>query len=214
MIRRSLLAFLVFSLVLITGCGMMMLAKEGEPVWLRSRVSRTFVEPSHRVALATLEVLKDELGSVKDGPVDVMTRDSNFDPPGGGSPKPSEVQIPDNYPAFWLDGLATGPTLVNYRVVSFSGKTLDGRPVEAVVRVGAQDRMTSSVVSIQVGRRGDEEISRNLLDKIADRVAHPTYKPGSPEESQALQTAFGPGLGEEEEMAKAVASGEPRIKKN
>jgi hypothetical protein len=106
-----------------------------------------------------------------------------------------EVVIPNDHPAFWLEGLPNtkGPMLVNCWRVGFTGKTKDGQKVDAQVRleVVAKDRRT--VVSVQVGGRGDATGSKLLIDRISERVLNPSVRPGSPEERDALKAAFDPG---------------------
>jgi hypothetical protein len=188
-------------------------AMQGQPVWLTHRLDWTVYQPSHRVALATYEALKGELAEVKVLNVE-LTQDDHFNPPGGGMPKPGDVKIPEDYPAFWADWLnPKGPVIVNCRYCDFEGKTKDGRKVEAVVRLEIMGSDQRTVVSVQVGRKRDDKATKVLIDKISDRVHNqPILKPGSPEERTALKDAFGPRPGEEE--PKALASGEYRIRKN
>jgi hypothetical protein len=217
MLRRCLLAVAGLALALTAGCGSMMIAAmDGEPVWLRHRLDWTVYQPSHRVALATLEVLKTELAEAKIVDEE-LTEDKRFNTPDGKTPKPGEVRIPDDYPAFWLDGLVDQrPMIVNCRFCDIRGKTKDGKPVEAVVRleiVGKSEQHT--VLSIQVGRKGDEKsnkATKDLIDKISDRVLQPKLPPGSPEERAALSTAFSRQPADNVDYV--VASGEIRIKRN
>jgi hypothetical protein len=198
--RRCAIVVAVAGLALMAGCGSMILAvQEGEPIWLLHRVWRIVPEPSHQVALATLEVLKAELTDVKIVEEELSAED-RFNPPDGKPPKPDNVDIPVEYPAFWLDGLIfneSGPGIYNCRFCAFEGKTKDGRMVDAVVRMESEGSEKHSVVSLQVGRKGDKEASKALLDKIADRAAHPTLAPGSHEERAALSAAFLPRPGTE-----------------
>lgn len=214
MMRRCVAVIAMTAVVSVAGCGAMMLAvSEGEPFWLLHRVNRPFVQPSHRVALATYEVLKAELTSVEIDDEE-MTPDDQFDKPGGKTPMPGEIEIPDDVPAFWLKVLNFGPAIVNLRTCELMGKDRHGREVFAVVRIGSRGPKLNTVVSIQIGRRGDEKASRALLDKIAERVAHPSYKPGSPEERQALQDLFNPEPGEANGKARAFDKVELRLRKN
>ena len=211
MIRRCVIAIAVAAIVSVGGCGRMMLVQYGEPVWLIHRVNRTFPQPSHRVALATYEVLKAELAKV--GMVDEeLTQDDRFEKPDGKTPAPGEIQIPDDVPAFWMNGLSSGPIIVKLRYLELAGKDRDGRVVQAVVRIGVETPEPDSVVSIQIGDKGDAKASGALLDKIAERLAHPTHKPGSLEERQALQTLFLSKPGEAD--GKTKASREFRIRKD
>jgi hypothetical protein len=214
MIRRCLLAVAGLSLALAAGCGSMMLAaQEGEPVWLLHRLNWTVYHPSHQVALATLEVLKEaKLDGVRIV-ADELTLDKRFNTPDGKVPKPGAVRIPEDYPAFWLDGLDDQPVIVNCRFCSIEGKTKDGKMVYAVVRleiVGKSEQHT--VVSVQVGRKGDEKLTKSLIDKISNRVLEPQLKPGSPEERAALNEAFKPRPGTEDRML--IAKGELRVRKS
>ena len=186
MMSRCLLAVVVLSVVAVIGCGSMMLVQEGEPIWLMHRVSRDFPQPSHQVSLATYEVLKAELAKVEVDR-DEMAQEDRFNTPDGKMPMPGEVKIPDEFPAFWIDGLSTRPLIVSLRFCDFTGKDRRGRQVDAVVRIGVTEPKVGTRLSIQVGDRGDEAASKALLDKIAERVAHPTYPPGSPQERDALK---------------------------
>jgi hypothetical protein len=214
MIRRCLLAVAGLTLALAAGCGSMMLAaREGEPVWLLHRLNWTVYQPSHRVALATLQVLKEsDLTDVKIV-ADELTLDNRYNTPDGKVPKPGDIKIPDEYPAFWLDGFDDHPRIVNCRFCSLEGKTKDGKMVYAVVRleiVGKSEQHT--VVSVQVGRKGDEKLTKSLIDKISSRVLEPKIIPGSPEERTALNDAFKPRPGTEDRMT--IAAGELRVRKS
>ena len=199
MIRKCCFALAGLALALAAGCGSLMIgAMQGQPVWLTHRLDWTVYQPSHRVALATYEALKAELDEVK--VVDIeLTQDDHFNPPGGGMPRLGDLKIPDDYPAFWADGLnPNGPVLVNCRSCDFAGKTKDGRKVEAVVRLEIMGSDQRTVVSVQVGRKRDDKASKALIDKISERVHNqPILKPGSPEERAALNKAFGPGPGKD-----------------
>ena len=192
MIRRCLLAVAGLSMALAAGCGSMMLASQGVPIWLRHRLDWTVYQPSHRVALATFEVLKAELAEVKIVDEE-LTRDDHFNSPDGKTPKPGEVKIPDDYPAFWLDEFLPGlPMIVNCRYVVIEGKTKDGKRVDVVVRLEIVSSDQRTVVSVQVGHKGeDDKITKKLIDKISERVHQPTLKPDSPEEHAALVAALG-----------------------
>jgi hypothetical protein len=214
MIRRCLLAVAGLSLALAAGCGSMMLAaREGEPVWLLHRLNWTVYQPSHRVALAALEVLKEaKLTDVRIAS-DELTLDTHFNTPDGKVPKPAAVRIPEDYPAFWLDGFDDHPMIVNCRFCSIEGKTKEGKMVYAVVRleiVGKSEQHT--VVSVQVGRKGDEKLTKSLIDKISNRVLEPKIQPGSPEERAALNDAFKPRPGTDDRMV--IARGELRVRKS
>jgi hypothetical protein len=213
MIRRCLVASLLTVAVTVAGCGTMKLAQNGEPVWLHHRVDRTFVEPSHRVALATFEVLNAEFSSVN-VIAQELSQDSQFDRPDGTTPGPGEVAIPATLPAFWLDGVnPSRPVIVDFRYCTIAGKDREDRQVQVVVRSDPKSSNPGTVVSIQFGRRGDDAAGFALLAKIAERAALPDRPPGSLEERKALQDLFGPRPGEAFEKAKAITSGELWMKK-
>jgi len=186
--RRFAVALL--AVVSSTGCGMMHRAMQGEPVWMRHRVSRAFDQPSHRILLATYEVLRGELSSLAVSDVE-LTQDDRFNSPDGKMPMPGELKIPSDVPAFWMSGLSSRPLIVNLRFCDLRGNDRQGRQVEAVVRIDFDDPK-KSIVSLQVGHQGDDAAGRVLLDKIAERVAHPTHRFGSPEERDALSAVLGP----------------------
>jgi hypothetical protein len=195
MIRRCLLASAGLSLALAAGCGTMMLASQGEPVWLLHRLDWTVFKPSHRVAMATFEALKGELAEVKIVDEE-LTQDSHYNLPDGQwtLPKPADLRIPDDYPAFWVDGFGPKdqPMIVNCRSCVFRGKTKDGKRVDAVVRleiVGTSEQHT--VVSVQAGRKGDEKLTKGLIDRISEQLQHPKFPPGSTEERAALNLVLG-----------------------
>jgi hypothetical protein len=191
--RRCVLGAVGLALAL-AGCGTMKLAAKGEPVWLRHRLDWTVYQPSHRVALAAYEVLKEELGEVKVANEELSQEDRfNVD---GKTPNPGEVKIPDDYPAFWMDSFdpAEKPLLVNCRYVDLEAKTKDDKSVEVIIRleiVGKTEQHT--VVSVQVGHKGDEKLTKGLIDKISGRVQEPKSPPGSAEERAELTAAFGYG---------------------
>jgi hypothetical protein len=165
-----------------------------ESAWMPNRLDYTVYQPSHRVVLATAETLKAELAEVKIRNV-VLTQDKHFDTPEGKPPVMGSVKIPDDYPACWVEGLpiSPSPTLVNCRHVEFAGKTKDGKRVDAAVRLEIVGSDLRTVVSVQVGGHGDSSGSKDLIDKISDRVQNPSTRPGSPEERAALKAAFVPG---------------------
>ena len=202
MFRRCLLAVAGLALGLVAGCGPVFRTAwkveramgKVEAALMPNRLDYTVYQPSHRVALATSEVLKAELAEVKIRNVE-LTQDKHFDTPEGKTPVPGSVSIPDGYAACWLDGLpiSEGPILVNCRQVAFAGKTKDGQKVDAVVRLEIIGSDQRTVVSVQVGGHGDARGSKDLIDKISERVQNPSTRPGSPEERAALKAAFDPG---------------------
>ncbi len=203
MFRRCLLAVAGLALALgpAEGCGPVLrtamkverVMQRAELAWMPNRLDYTVYQPSHRVALATSEVLKAELAEAKIVDEE-LTEDKHFDTPEGKTPEPGDVKIPDDYPAFWLDGLVDNrPMIVNCRLVSFAGKTKDGQKVDALVRLEIIGSDRRTVVSVQVGSHGDPKPTKVLIDKISDRVQNPSTRPGSPEERAALKAAFDPG---------------------
>lgn len=214
MLRRGVfaVAMLALGLGLAAGCGSLMVAIERhEPFWLPHRLDWTVYQPSHRVALATLETLKAELSEVK-VTEERLSQDDRFDTPDGHSPKPGAIEIPADYPAFWVEGFVSEPTIVNCRYFELEGKTKDGKRVDVVVRlevIGKTEQHT--VVSVQVGRKGDQAFSQDLIGKISDRVQQRAVKPGSPEERTALNAAFGPQLGDDRDLE--PTTGEIRLRR-
>jgi hypothetical protein len=202
MFRRCLLAVAGLALGLVAGCGPVVRSAQRietalvkvEWAMMPNRLDYTVYQPSHRVALATSEVLKAELAEVKIRNVE-LTQDKHFDTPEGKTPVPGSVVIPDDSSACWLEGLpiSKSPILVNCHLVAFAGKTKDGQRVDAVVRLEIIGSDQRTVVSVQVGGHGDARGSKNLTDKISGRVQNPSTRPGSPEERAALKAAFDPG---------------------
>ena len=221
MFRRSLLTVAGLAIGLVAGCGpIYRLALVSQPVLAKAelammpnRLDYTVYQPSHRVALATYEVLKAELAEVKVGEIE-LTQDEHFNTPEGKTPKPGEVNIPDDYPGFWMDGLlATDdrPMIVNCRSCKFDGKTKDGQRVDALVRLEIMGSDQRTVVSVQVGHRGDQKATKALIDKISLKVQEPTRKPGSPEERTALKEAL--GLGPKDHLDLDATTGDITIRK-
>jgi hypothetical protein len=221
MIRRCLLtvAGLALAPALSAGCGPILrtavkvdaVLQKAELAWMPNRLNYTVYQPSQRVALATMDLLKEELAEVKVLDIEV-SRDDRYNTPEGKMPKPGEVRIPDEYPAFWMDGLdSDGPVLVNCRSVDFEGKTKAGEAVEVSVRLEIMGPDQRTVVSVQVGRRGDPKATKELIDKISERVHAPKLQPGSPEEQASLNIVFGHRPGKDE--LKVLASGDLLISK-
>ncbi len=202
MFRRCVLAVAGLTLGLLAGCGPVLRSAERietallkvEAAWMPNRLDCMIYHPSHRVALATAEVLKVELAEVKIRSVE-LTRDKNYDTPEGKTPAPDSVVIPSDYQAFWLECLpvSRSPILVNCRLVKFEGKAPDGQKVEAVVRLEVVGSDQRTVVSVQAGGHGDNRGSHYLLARINERMQNPSTRPGSPEERAALKAAFDPG---------------------
>jgi hypothetical protein len=202
MFRRCTLAVAGLALGLLVGCGPVIRTSwkidaarvKAEWALMPNRLDYTVYQPSHRVALATFETLKAELAEVKIRNVE-LTVDKNYDTSEGKPPVMGEFEIPKDHPAFWFEGLpdTKAPTLVNCWKVAFSGKTKEGQKVEAQVRLEIVGSDRRTVVSVQVGSRGDATGSKNLIDRISERIQNPSTRPGSPEESAALKAAFDPG---------------------
>lgn len=216
--RRCLLALAGPALVVVAGCGPVVrsawkverAAQRVETALTPNRVDDMVYQPSHRVALATLEALRAELAEVKVRRVE-LTRDRHYDTPEGKPPAPGTVAIPGDAAVCWLDGLpdAAGPALVNCQLVAFAGKTKDGQKVDATVRLEVVGSDQRTVVSVQVGGRGDATGSRSLMDRIAAQLRSPATRPGSPEERAALRAAFIPAS--KGNVADSAASGEITI---
>jgi hypothetical protein len=221
MFRRSLLAVAGLALALgWMGCGPVFrtamkverVMQRAELAWMPNRLDYTVYQPSHRVALATLDVLKAELTEVKVHNIE-LTQDKHFDTPEGKTPKPGDVKIPDDYQGFWMDGLIAGdpPMVVNLRSCDFVGKTRDGQRVDAVVQLEIVGSDQRTVVSVQVGRHGDPKPTKALIDKVSQKIQQPSTRPGSPEEIAALKDAFGRGL--KDDLDLIATTGEIKIKK-
>ncbi len=171
------------------GCGMAVRKLDEESLAAATTAVRSFPEPAHRVALATFEAMRAELASAE------IARDSEFSPRPvptrrDGS-KPKEGELPADFPAFWLEWKnKTGEparALVSLKAAHFEGKSLDGRPIE----VGVASRDGETTVSIRFDKLGDRLYSGFLFDRISNRLAHPTYVPGSVEEASAFKAFFG-----------------------
>ena len=186
MMCRCLIA-VVFGIGLLPGCGRAVRKIDAESLEAFTTVSRTFSESSHRVALATFEAMRGELASAD------FAKDSEFFHPNLTRPdgtKPKEGALPPNFPAFWLEWKNDGkPThaLMTLGACHFEGKTRDGRPVE----VGVIFQPEETLVTVRVDKLGDRAVSQMLLDKVADRLAHPANPPGSLEEAATFKAFFG-----------------------
>jgi hypothetical protein len=183
--------WLIVLLVLgsMAGCGMAMRKLQREELIAIESVSRSFPEPSHRVALATFEAMRAELASAE------FARDSEFFPApklkkkDGSEPKEGQP-LPPNYPGLWVEWKSKGKavtSLLTLGACHFTGKTPAGQAV--AVEVHAQPEGT--VVTVHIDNSGDKSASKALLDRVADRLAHPSCPPGSPEEVATLKAFFG-----------------------
>ncbi len=190
MIRRCLIAVAVVALGLMPGCGLGVRKKDEESLKAVVSVPRTFTEPSQRVALATFEAMRSELASAD------FASNSEFAPvplrpkPDGSKPKESEVRLPPDAPAFWVEWKNREKTmtdLVSLRACHYRGKTRDGRPVE----VNVLSTPDGTLVTVLIDKLGDRMYSMALLDKVTERLAHPANPPGSPEEAATLKAFFG-----------------------
>ena len=188
MVRRGLLVAAVV-LGSIPGCGMAVRKLDAESLAAATTVSRTFPESSHRVALATFEAMRGGLASAE------FARDSEFaSNPGLVKPdgtKPKEGELPPNFPAFWLSWKNKETSLrelVTLKACHYSGQARDGRPVQVDVLFQPPE---GTLVTIRVDELGDRSFSHALLDKVADRLAHPSSPPGTPEEAATFKAFFG-----------------------
>jgi hypothetical protein len=190
MIRRSLLAVaLLFGPVPISGCGMAVRKADEETLAAATTAVRSLSAPSHRVALATFEVMRAELASSD------FAKDSGFSPDPGlfkrdGSPV-KEGELPPNFPAFWLEWKSDKGQpvrrMMTLKDAHFKGIARDGRPVEVgVVANGAE-----TLLKIRFDKLGDRMFSQDLAEKVSQRLNHPTYPPGSLEEANAFKAFFG-----------------------
>ena len=154
----------------------------------------------------------DRARAVRDGlcpPLHELINDPNHDGRNGARPKPSNFQIPEDYPGFWLVSEKLGPEVVNLRVALVIGKDKerDDRPVKVLLRVDPR-KPTSTVASVQFGKAGDADAAKALLDRIEERLAHPTRPVGSEAERAALQAVFGNQKDQQAEAGKASGAKE------
>ena len=174
------LMMVVLTLGSMPGCGMAVRKLDAETLAAATTAVRSFPESPHRVALATFEMMRGEMASAE------FAGNSEFAP----YRKRFEGNLPANFPAFrleWTSGDKPVRALVTLKAAHFAGKAKDGRPIE--VNVEAQPGET--LVTIHVDQLGDRMFSNFLFDQVAQRLAHPTYPPGSPEEAEAFQAFFG-----------------------
>jgi hypothetical protein len=180
----------------VTGCGMAMLAMEGEPVWKVATVVRTFEEPPHRVAFAAAEVMLRGLETVDFAKDKETTYALMSDRTGQPAKKydPDSVDLTGNYPAFWSTVLQSvtknpEPELVTLVETHLVGKTKDGRIVELSVH---ENRLAGkgTIVSLHIGRLGDIPRSNAVLDQVAGRLASPAFVLGSRDEREALMLFY------------------------
>jgi hypothetical protein len=171
------------------GCGMAMRKIQREELIAIESVSRSFPEPSHRVALAAFEAMRAELASAE------FAKDSEFFPApklkkkDGSEPREGQP-LPPNYPGLWVEWKSKGKavtSLLSLGACHFKGETRAGQAV--TVEVQAQADVT--LVTVHIDNSGDKSASRALLDKVSERLAHPATSPGSTEESATFKAFFG-----------------------
>jgi hypothetical protein len=186
--RRCLIAVVVI-LGSTPGCGMAMRKMQREEMIAIESVSRSFREPSHRVALAAFEAMRSELASAE------FAKDSEFFPgpkvkkPDGTELREGEL-LPANFPGLWVEWKSKGKpvtSLLTLGACHFMGKTREGHAV--VVDILQQPDGT--LVTAHIDNAADKSASKALLEKVADRLAHPASPPGSLEEAATLKAFFG-----------------------
>jgi hypothetical protein len=187
MLRRCAIAIAV-ALGSMPGCGMAVRRADEQTLAAATTVTRSFPESPHRVALAAFEMMRSELASAD------FAKDSEF----SATPrlvkkdgtKPKEEELPPNFPAFWLEWKNNGQNvreLVSLKAAHFAGKAHDGRPVE----VGVTAAPGETLLTVRFDKLGDRMFSQHLADRVANRLAHPAYPPGSLEEAAAFKAFFG-----------------------
>ena len=171
------------------GCGMSMRKIQREEMIAIESVSRSFPAPSHRVTLAAFEAMRMELASAE------FAKDSEFLPapkfkkPDGSEPKEGEP-LPPNYPGLWVEWKSKGKavtSLLTLGACHFKGQTRSGQ----AVTVEVQAEPDGTIVTVHIDNSSDKSASRAMLDKVADRLAHPSSPPGSPEEVATFKAFFG-----------------------
>jgi len=153
--------------------------------------TRPYTSPAHRVAVAAEEALSRLYTSTTRSNMRVAS-DMSLGNPTGPPPEMGEVAIPADSPAFWYTfgggpGVVAGvPTLVNLRTFVVQSQTRDGRTVKLSIRVDTIGK--GSLVDFE----GDATLAKPVFEKLADCLAHPEHKPGSPEDQAALLAFFSP----------------------
>jgi hypothetical protein len=162
MFRKWCLVAALLSGSAMVGCGLINSEIAKTQALRPGAVTRTFDVPAARVMMTTLELNWGEI-----------TWNESFDfnlkstPVGkAGSLKPGSGAI------------ALNPEELSLEPSSITGKTKDGRAVNVWLRPIDQDKKTE--VTVLIGKLGDPALSNTLLDKIADRLAHPPVR--TPEE--------------------------------
>ena len=172
----------------VPGCGMAVRKIDAESLEAFTTVSRSFPESSHRVALATFEAMRGELASADFAKDSEFSANPKLARPDGS--KPGEGELPPNFPAFWLEWKNKDKSLrelVTLKACHYSGKTRDGRPVQVAVLSEPE----GTLVTVQVDKLGDRPFSQALLEKVAQRLAHPASPPGSLDEAATFKAFFG-----------------------
>jgi hypothetical protein len=169
MIRRGVLLLGLIALAGTIGCGLIQTERPWANALRPGAVTRNFDYWSTEVIMSAMEVTGVEFSMNEMGEHDfrIGVRSSAFGVPPGSRVvmnDPVEVDEKDLY-------LETG---------SFSGKTKDGRAV--TVWVWGRDEGKKADLTILIGKTGDPELSRAYLDRVADRLAHPTAR--TPEETE------------------------------
>jgi hypothetical protein len=187
MIRRTLIV--VVALGAISGCGLQMRKIQREEMIAIESVTRSFPQAPHRVALATFEAMRAELASSE------FAKNSEFYP----GPKPKNPNaplfkdgqpLPPNFPAFWVEFESSGQKvskLLTLGACHFVGKTKQGR----AVTVELQNQPDGTTVTVHIDKDDIRTASKQFLEQVADRLAHPVYPPGSVEEAAMLKAFFG-----------------------
>jgi len=187
-------------LLALPGCGLGVRRQvDREPLLIPGVNTRTYPELSHRVALATLEAMREELASAdfakgKENAFASAQGDIKSHLKPGQKlpelPKAGET-LPAGFPYFWVEwsvkkGARKERQLVYLVSCEFEGKTRSGEPVKASVK----NQPGETLVTMQVGQLADQVATRLLLDKIKERLARPLHPPGSPEEAETFVAFF------------------------
>ena len=186
---RKLSIVCLFLVAVPVGCGLPTRKLQRAELIAMESVSRMYPVPSHRVALATFEAMRSELASAE------FARDSEFfsgpKPKNPGDPGPSAGQpLPTNFPGVWVEYRAGGTKvdrLLTLGACHFVGKTRTGQ----AATVEVLNQPGGSTVTVHVDGDADRSVSKLLLDKVADRLAHPANPAGSPEEASTFKAFFG-----------------------
>jgi hypothetical protein len=156
-----------------------------------------FRRPTHRLAVAVEGAMRAELASVTWSTDMGFVGDFSIPIVNDPLSKVVEAKIPEDDSAFLghpgnpppgllPPGSSLSPTLMTLDRMELEGKARGGRTVKATI---TGDRFGEGSV---VDFHGDAEAARVLSGPIADRLAHPAHKPGSPEDRAALTAFFGP----------------------